>query len=112
MVYQVVNEELQIASCSIAELTTKQARQFTEQWGENASLGTLTLFYDPSDGLLVLNRDNKYYNKYKDIAEFYLLGNDKQRKELRDKAPESMQETLQVLEACICDRTAKKYSEQ
>ena len=34
------NEELQIASCSIADLTVKQAQQFTEQWGEGASLGT------------------------------------------------------------------------
>jgi len=108
MKYQMENEELQIASCSIADLTVKQAQQFTEQWGEGARLGTLTLFYDPNNGLLVLNRDNKYYDKYKGIAECYLLGNDEQRKELRDNAPKSTQETLQVLEACICDRTAKK----
>lgn len=108
MKYQMVNEELQIASCSIADLTAKQAQQFTEQWGEDASLGTLTLFYEPSNGLLVLNRDNKHYNKYKDIAECYLSGNDKQRKELRNKAPESMQETLQVLETCANSVFAKK----
>lgn len=105
MKYQMVNEELQIASCSIADLTAKQAQQFTEQWGGDASLGTLTLFYDPSNELLVLNRDNKHYGKYKDIAECYLTADDNRRKEIRDKAPESIQETLLVLEKCVSDRT-------
>lgn len=104
MKYQMVNEELQIASCSIADLTVKQAQQFTEQWGEGASLGTLTLFYEPDSGLLVLNRDNPHFENYKDIAEGYLSSSDEQRKALRERAPESMQETLQVLEACACGR--------
>ncbi len=105
MKYQIVNEELQIASCSIADLTVKQAQQFTEQWGEGASLGTLTLFYERNGGLLVLNRDNPHFENYKNIAEDYLSSSDGQRKALRERAPESMQETLQVLEACVSDRT-------
>ena len=80
MKYQMVNEELQIASCSIADLTVKQAQQFTEQWGEGASLGTLTLFYEPDSGLLVLNRDNPHYENYRGIAEGYLSSNDEQAK--------------------------------
>lgn len=104
MAYKMENKELQIASCSIADLTVKQAQQFTEQWGEGASLGTLTLFYEQNSGLLVLNRDNPHYEMYRDIAEGYLSSNDEQRKEIRTKAPTSMQETFQVLEACACGR--------
>ena len=40
MNYQMINEELRIASCSIADLTLKQAQQFLKQWEEGAKLGT------------------------------------------------------------------------
>lgn len=86
MAYKMENEELQIASCSIADLTVKQAQQFTEQWGDGASLGTLTLFFEKNTGLLVLNRDNLHFEKYKDIAEGYLSSSDEQRKELRESS--------------------------
>lgn len=104
MIYKMENEELQIASCSIAGLTVKQAQRFAERLGNGASLGTIILFQEKESGLLVLNRDNKHFEKYKDIAEGYLSIGEEQRKELRSKAPESMKETLQVLEACICCR--------
>ncbi len=109
MKYQMINEELQIASCSIADLTVEQARHFFEQWGEDIELGTLTLFYDKESGLIVLNRDNKYYETYLDIAEAYLMADKEKRIQSRKEIPAGMLETLKVLENCIKDRHDNKW---
>lgn len=111
MAYKMENKELQIASCSIADLTVKQAQHFTEQWGEGASLGTLTLFYEENTGLLVLNRDNEHYSDYLDIAEGYLSAKKGQRIEIRKEAPATMIETLNVLECCIQERVFIKWAD-
>lgn len=108
MKYQIINEELKIASCSIADLTMKQAQQFMEQWEEGASLGTLTLFYERETGLLVLNRDNKCYSFYKDLAEKYLAADEKRREKFTKKASEELEETITVLDNCIKHRIADK----
>lgn len=109
MAYKMENEELHIASCSIADLTLEQAQEFLWLWEEKATLGTLTLFFDKKTGLVVLNRDNEHYQAYLDITEGYLSANKEQRKELRKEAPKSMSETLVVLEKCIQDRVANKW---
>lgn len=111
MKYQMVNEELQIASCSIADLTVKQVQQFTEQWEEGASLGTLTLFYERNGGLLVLNRDNKNYEIYKNMAEAYLKASKEEQEEIIKKAPKDLEETFMVLNNCIKRRTIGKACE-
>ena len=46
MAYKVINEELQIASCRIADLTMEQVKTFLEIWDDDSSIGTLTMFYD------------------------------------------------------------------
>lgn len=98
------NEDLQIASCSIADLTIQQVNSFLEQWNPGSSIGTLTLFYELKTGLLVLNRDNKYFEFYKTLAEKYMLASEAERRTLAEKAPESFKETFQILDSCICHR--------
>ena len=109
MVYTIENEELQIASCSIADLTLEQTQAMLRLWEEKATLGTLTLFFDKKTGLVVLNRDNQLYQAYLDVTEDYLSADSEQRKAIRKEAPESMSETLVVLEKCIQDRIASKW---
>ena len=46
MSYEVINEELKIAKCSIADLTIGQVHNFLESWGDDSKIGTLTMFYD------------------------------------------------------------------
>lgn len=58
--YEVINEKLGIAKCSLEELTLKQVQQFLGQWEPEANIGELTLFYDEKEDLIVLNRDIDY----------------------------------------------------
>lgn len=112
MKYQMVNEELNIASCSIADLTLETAHKFLKLWkekgDENATLGTLTLFCEPDTGLLVINRDNEGYQTYLEIAEAYLKADKKNRIEARKEAPGSLLQTLDVLENRIKQRLVNK----
>lgn len=120
MKYQMVNEELQIASCSIADLTMEQVQHFLKQWHPGDSIGTLTLFFENETGLLVLNRDNKNYETYKDIAEAYLKASKEEQEEIIEKAPKGLEETFMVLSNCIkrrtigetCERAEQKEREQ
>lgn len=98
--YEVVNEELKIKACNLGDLTVEQVSYFLKQWEEGAAIGTLTMFYD-MDSYLVLNRDNKDYPSYLEIAEGYLVATDEDRKQIRDNCPESMRETMNLMESFI-----------
>ena len=104
MKYEIINEELKIAACRISDLTLDLVQGFLYQWEDGASIGTLTLFFDKVSNMLVLNRDNKHYPFYLELAETYLR-EDTDRPKLREKAPEGLEETLDVLEACLRFRT-------
>lgn len=54
MSYEVINEELKIAKCSITDLTIGQVHNFLESWGDDSKIGTLTMFYDREKELLDL----------------------------------------------------------
>lgn len=116
MKYQIINEELQIASCGIADLTLEQTQHFLKQWPSESSIGTLTMFFDET-GFVVLNRDNKNYKRYKAFAETYLLEPEKDRKMIDDKMRRMFEEEIKVLDNCIkfravgreVDRAMKNY---
>ena len=103
MQYEMVNEKLKIAACSISALTLEQAKHFLELWERGATLGTLTLFYT-GDGVIVLNKDNKMYSDYLEMVENYLVLSDEKREEVRQKAPKSLTETFAVVDSCIQKR--------
>ncbi len=108
MAYEVINEDLNIKACSIGDLTMQQVQHFLRQWKEGSNIGALTLFYELDTGAVVLNRDNKDYSLYYDITESYLAISENGRKELMEKAPESLRGTLKVLENCVKYRTIGK----
>lgn len=97
MKFEVINEELKIAACGIADLTMEQVHSFLRQWEDDASIGTLTLFYDKESGYVVLNQDNKDYKMYLDIAEAYLRASVERREAVEQKVPEGMHQTILVL---------------
>lgn len=105
MKFQIINEELKIASCRLSDLTMEQVYGFLSQWEEGAEIGMLTLFYDEHSGYVVLNRDNKNYNLYLDIVDAYLGSSEEGRKMLEEKAPEGFQETFSVLRSAIMRRS-------
>ena len=97
MRYKVINEELKIASCGLADLTMDQVFGFLKQWDDDSSIGTLTLFYDRESGYVVLNRDNKDYKMYLDIADAYLGASSEGRQRIEENTPEGMHQTILVL---------------
>nr|WP_300210419.1 hypothetical protein [uncultured Anaerostipes sp.] len=97
MRYKVINEELKIASCGLADLTKDQVFSFLKQWDDDSSIGTLTLFYDRESGYVVLNRDNKNYKMYLDIADAYLGASSEGRQRIEENTPEGMRQTILVL---------------
>lgn len=97
MAYKVINEELKIASCRIADLTMEQVTTFLKIWDDDSKIGTLTVFYDQNSDYLVLNEDNKGFQLYLDVAETYLKASKEGRKKLMSEAPSSLLETLRVI---------------
>ena len=106
MNYKLVNEELRIFSCSVSDLTMQQAASFLEQWGRDAKIGQLTLFYEKETDSLVLNRDNKNYKEYLEIAEIYLELDDKKSEEFLECVSEGTKETIESLQRCKQRRKA------
>jgi len=98
MAYKIINEELKIASCSIADLTMEQVVKFLKIWNDNSKIGALTMFYDKDSEYLVLNKDNELFQLYLDIAETYLTANAEKREMIRREAPKSMLESLNLLD--------------
>lgn len=98
MAYNVINEELKIASCRIADLTMEQVEAFLKLWNDDSKIGTLTIFYDKNSEYLVLNEDNEDFQMYVDIVEGYLKSDIERKKEIRRNSPATMMDTLRVLD--------------
>ena len=101
MGYQIVNEELNIAACSLSDLTIEQAKHFLEQWEPGAKLNSLTLFFDRDTGLLVINKDNAKYDTYLELAEAYLVLDETEKVQKRKQAPKYLREEIYVLDNCV-----------
>lgn len=99
--FKIIDKKLGLASCSISDLTMKQVHDFLSGWEEGASIGTLTLFYDEERNLVVLNQDNKNYERIHDMVRGYLELNEEKRDEALQKVPESLKETFGVLNQSI-----------
>lgn len=100
MAYELINEELNVWSCCIADLTMEQVNSFLSQWEPGAKIGTLTVFSEKIgeyDCRLVINRNNKNFELYKDLCCQFLRSEEIQRDELAEQCPESLHETLSVL---------------
>lgn len=107
MSYEMVNEELNIKSCSLADLTMEQVQHFLKIWDDGSAIGTLALFFD-KDGTLVLNRDNEHYSDYQEIAEGLLKLDLEQADQAVESAPESIKETVEVIRRGMRLRTVWK----
>ena len=106
--YEVINKELKLESCGIGDLTMDVVSGMLKQWDDGSSISTLTLFYLPKTDTIVLNRDNKNYDTYREFAEMYLKCDEQERKEIRTKIDSSekmaMKEELRILDAAINHR--------
>lgn len=101
--YKIIDEKLRLASCSLSDLTMQQVTYFLEQWEHDAQIGSLTLFYDKGKDLLVLNKDNEYFDSYLGLAEAFLKADREKVQEFIDKIPSECCGTLEIL------RNTKRY---
>lgn len=99
--FEIIDENLRLASCGIADLTIEQTNEFLGYWEEGASIGSLTLFYDEKRNMVVLNKDNADYKYCLDITIEFMGLSEESREELMEKAPKSTKETLNVLNNAI-----------
>lgn len=105
--YEVINEELGIKACGLADLTAEQVSHFLGLWEEGAKIGALTAFVE--NDTLVLNKNNKMYAAYRDIAEAYMGADDERRKEIRKNCQiPQMDETFDLMEKCLESRKVSK----
>lgn len=108
MKYKKVNEELRIFSCELSDLTSEQAEHFLRLWEDGATLGMLSLFYDPEEDALVLNRSNRKFSEYLEMAEFVLSANEEELDIFEKSLPDSTKETFYVIKNCKHKRNIKK----
>lgn len=94
--YEIIDETLKIASCSINDLTLEQASSFLSQWEDGATLGSLTLFINRETGYLVLNKDNEQYEHNLKLAKKILSASDERIEKYRSKMGGRMSETMEV----------------
>lgn len=107
MKYNIINKELKIATCSIADLTLNQTERFLRQWEKGATIGGLTLFFEYEgkyDGYVILNRDHEDFGSLLILAEEYLKGNEGERAEVYEHAPDSLKSSMQILEKAVYHR--------
>ena len=79
-------------------LTLEQVSSFLSQWEDGAKLGTLTLFFNPGTGYLILNKDNTHYEFNLELAKAYLSAKGKELAKYREKFGERLEETLRVMD--------------
>lgn len=108
MAYKMVNETLRVATCGIEDLTMQQVESFLSQWEEGAIIGILTLFYDNTDDLVVINQDHERNEVYLALAERYLGADDNECAEIKQKAPECMKTELLVLDNALKERNYRR----
>lgn len=106
--YKIIDEKLRLASYRLSDLTMQQVASFLEQWEHGAQIGDLTLFYDKGKDLLVLNKDNKYFDSYLCLAEAFLKADRKKAQEVVDKIPSECAKALEVLRNTKCSRKIKE----
>ena len=107
--YEMINEELGIKACGLADLTADQVNHFLGLWEDGAKIGSLTMFFENDTGNLVLNKDNEMYDTYRELAEEYMDALPEVRKELWENCPVlQMKESLEVMENCLKSRKTEK----
>lgn len=96
--YKIIDKNLRLAGCGLADLSAEQVDEFLHGWEEGAKIGDLTLFYDSRENLLVLNQDNADYESYLFLAQKFLAADKEKRLAVMDNAPDGTKETIQVLD--------------
>lgn len=80
--YRVINKELNLASCNLADLTVQQITSFIEDLEDVATLRNMVVFYDAGERTITLNADHPLYADYLQITTRYLQSSEEERIDL------------------------------
>lgn len=108
MSYEVINKELGIARCDLADLTFEQVKQFLGKWEPGANIGSLILFYEKEADVIVLNSSNKKYQVWLDIVEAYLIATGEEKKKLQEMMSKYSEDAGKILDNCLNYRACKQ----
>lgn len=121
MSYELINKDLNMWSCSISDLTTEQVDYFLCQWTDGSSISSLTIFYEPLEDKLVINKDIAGFEQYLYIIKAYISLSYEQREEYKfylhetkfssEASKNSINEFLGVLDRAMLIRKIKKIDE-
>lgn len=109
----ILNKDLRIAGMHIAELPNEYKNNFVKQWGGDAPIDALTIYYDRQHDYLVVNMDEPMHDKFISLAEVYLQLDRKKRCEFLDIiSSESVIDACEVLDNCIYLRALRGQQEE
>ena len=108
MKYEMINEELRIARCSLADLTLGQVKHFLGQWEPGSNIGNLILFYEKEDDVIVLNSSNKKYQVWLDIVSAYLIATGEDKEKLQEMMFKYSEDAAKILDNCLNYRACKQ----
>mgnify|MGYP004657498877 FL=1 len=108
MKYEMINEELRIARCSLADLTLEQVKHFLGQWEPGSNIGNLILFYEKEDDVIVLNSSNKKYQVWLDIVAAYLIATGEDKEKLQEMMFKYSEDAAKILDNCLNYRACKQ----
>lgn len=111
MSYEVINQQLGVYYCNIADLTMDQVSSFLGQWNDGSTIGSLTVFYD-NDGKIILNADNKNFESYKKMVLKYLTCTYEEQEKMQEKIIEqNLKQIFQVLDKTLIYREKLSFEE-
>lgn len=118
MSYELINRELNLWSCSISDLTTEQINYFLSKWTDGSAINSLTIFYEPLEDMIVINKDVTGFEQYLYIIEAYASLSHEQREEYKfylheakfssEESKNSINKFIDVLDRAMFVRKIKK----
>lgn len=108
MEYEVINEELKIAACSVGDLTLEMTQSILKNWSDGIIIKELTVFTDKKNGYLVLNKESDFYDVLLTTAEKYLSADTAGRNEIIENIPDMLRGSLIIIQKFRINNVVKR----
>jgi hypothetical protein len=108
MGYEVINEELKVAACSVCDLTLEMTQSILKNWPDGISIKELTVFTDSRSGYLVLNKESDLYDVLLATAEKYLSADTAGRNEIIENIPDMLRGSLIIMQKFRINNVVKR----
>lgn len=107
MRYEVIDKNLKLYCCRISDLTFKQTNEVLKDLDDDSTISELSLFYDPKECVIVLNKDNVNYDLYRIYIHKYMSLTPENRANVMENVKkagfEAEANTLKVVDDALID---------